>query len=207
MTSIDDLVPDGRNCNIGTEEGMDLLDKSVSELGMGRSVLIDKNNNVIAGNKTLETAVKNGIKKIVVVETQGDKMVAVRRTDLDINSKKGREMALADNAVSVKNTRWDEEAISSLSEEFGADSARWGGPIVDIMQGGGQDKNEAGTSQSGENAEDGTQYSGDAENATEASKSGLQHENTDHEQEGEDNDSESVICPNCFHEFKVENNG
>lgn len=132
MEDIKELKYDSRNCNLGTDEGMELLDKSVGELGLGRSVLVDKNNNVIAGNKTLETAVKRGIKKIVVVETSGDRLVAVKRTDLELDSKKGREMALGDNAISAVNLKWDKEQIDKLSQEFNLEQGRWGEPLPPV---------------------------------------------------------------------------
>ena len=55
-TKIDQLIQDNRNLNKGTEQGKRLITKSLSEFGAGRSVLIDKNNRIIAGNKTHENA-------------------------------------------------------------------------------------------------------------------------------------------------------
>ena len=62
------------------------MERSLNELGAGRSILIDKNDNIIAGNKTQEAAIKAGITKVRVVETTGDELVAVKRTDVDIDS-------------------------------------------------------------------------------------------------------------------------
>jgi hypothetical protein len=39
------------------------------------------------------------LEDVIVVETTGNQIVAVKRTDIDLDSKKGREMALADNAT------------------------------------------------------------------------------------------------------------
>ena len=125
---IEDLKMDGTNANKGTDEGRELLGKSLEELGLGRSILVDKDNNVIAGNKTLEAALKLGIKDIVIVETQGDKMVAVKRTDIDLNTEKGRDLAIADNAIGEKNLEWDEEALETLEQEFGISRGEWGDP-------------------------------------------------------------------------------
>lgn len=125
---IEDLKMDGTNANKGTDEGRELLGKSLEELGLGRSILVDKDNNVIAGNKTLEAALKLGIKDIVIVETQGDKMVAVKRTDIDLNTEKGRDLAIADNAIGEKNLEWDEEALDTLEQEFGISRGEWGDP-------------------------------------------------------------------------------
>jgi len=108
-----DLTPDSNNYNKGTEKGRKLIGKSLKKLGAGRSILIDKDGNVIAGNKTLEGAAAAGIDEVIVVKTTGRQIVAVQRTDLEIGSKKGREMALADNATGAANLSWDLEAMAA----------------------------------------------------------------------------------------------
>ena len=50
MTTIADLRFDDKNFNRHTSYGMSLLEKSLRELGAGRSILLDKDNNIIAGN-------------------------------------------------------------------------------------------------------------------------------------------------------------
>ena len=45
------IKPDQHNANKGTERGKELLDQSIKELGAGRSILVDKDGHVIAGNK------------------------------------------------------------------------------------------------------------------------------------------------------------
>lgn len=98
-TSIESLVPDNLNANKGTEYGQRLIEESLRKFGAGRSILIDKNNRIIAGNKTIENAVNAGLDKVIVVETDGNQIVAVKRKDIDLDSERGREMALADNAT------------------------------------------------------------------------------------------------------------
>ena len=44
------LTPDRHNMNRGTERGLQLLEKSLRDYGAGRSILVDKAGNVIAGN-------------------------------------------------------------------------------------------------------------------------------------------------------------
>lgn len=113
IKKIADLVPDAGNYNKGTEKGRKLIGKSLKKLGAGRSILIDKDGNVIAGNKTLEGAAAAGIDEVIVVRTTGRQIVAVQRTDLEIGSKKGREMALADNATGAANLSWDLEMMAA----------------------------------------------------------------------------------------------
>ena len=96
LTTIADLQPDPANANRGTKRGLGLLDNSLRQYGAGRSILADKNGTVIAGNKTLERAADIGL-SVRVVESDGTELIVVQRTDLDIDSKQGREMAYADN--------------------------------------------------------------------------------------------------------------
>ena len=99
MSKISDLKFDDQNFNKHTEYGMSLLEKSLRQNGTGRSILIDKDNNIIAGNGIVEAAGSVGIENVKIVEITGDELVAVKRTDLSLDSDQGREMALADNAI------------------------------------------------------------------------------------------------------------
>lgn len=117
-TSIDSLVPDNLNANKGTEYGQHLIEESLRKFGAGRSILIDKNNRIIAGNKTVENAANVGLENVIVVETDGNHIVAVKRSDIDLDSEKGREMALADNATGSVNLEWDADAIEQITEQW-----------------------------------------------------------------------------------------
>lgn len=126
MSNISDLKFDDKNFNEHTEKGMGLLEKSLQKFGAGRSILIDKNNNIIAGNGVVEAAGNIGLENMQIVETVGDKIVAVKRTDIDLNTKKGREMAMADNAISQVNLEWNQGTVAAVSDEFGIDTDDWG---------------------------------------------------------------------------------
>lgn len=124
--NIESLQQDDKNFNKGTKKGRGLIDKSIRKFGAGRSILLDKNNRIIAGNKTQELAKEAGIKKVVVIDAKPDELVAVRRGDMDLDSEKGREMALADNATSAANLDWDDEALARAQEEIGLSVEDWG---------------------------------------------------------------------------------
>ena len=125
MSNIKDLKFDDKNFNKHTEYGMSLLEKSLRENGAGRSILIDKDNNIIAGNGIVEAAGSVGLEKVKIVETSGDEIIAVKRTDLKLDSKKGREMALADNATASIDLDWNDELISEESDKWGFDASGW----------------------------------------------------------------------------------
>lgn len=125
VIDINELTQDQHNFNKGTAKGKKLMNKSLKELGAGRSILLDKNGNIIAGNKTQLAAIEAGITKVRVIETTGDELVAVKRTDVDLDSKKGREMALADNAASRLNLEWDKVELQSVTAELDIDVDSW----------------------------------------------------------------------------------
>lgn len=113
--------------NKGTKYGRGLIEHSIRELGCGRSVLCDKNGVIIAGNDVYDTAIQLG-KKVVTIETEGDVLVVVKRTDLDANSKKGKELALVDNLTQEKNLEWDADMLQdSMTKDLSFDPRKWGG--------------------------------------------------------------------------------
>jgi DNA modification methylase len=113
------LVLDEKNANRGTKRGRQLLGDSLEKFGAARSVVVDRNNRVIAGNKTVEAARAAGMKSISVIETDGSSLVAVQRGDLDLKrDKKARELAIADNRVGELDLDWNPEVLASLDVDL-----------------------------------------------------------------------------------------
>ena len=117
------LIADDKNFNKGSEVGAEMIRKSFQKFGSGRSILIDKNNRIIAGNKSVEFS---GIDDVLIVESDGTQLIAVKRTDIDLDSPQGREMALADNASAKANIVFDAELVEAelgeaVCEEWGID--------------------------------------------------------------------------------------
>lgn len=107
-----DLVPDPHNANKGTERGRAMLEDSLKQYGAGRSILVDKHGRVIAGNKTLETAIESGFDEVEVIQTDGKKIIAVQRVDLDLlKDDSARQLAYADNRTSEIDLDWDADKI------------------------------------------------------------------------------------------------
>ena len=121
---ITDLKFDDKNFNKGTQYGKSLMEKSLSKFGAGRSILIDKNNRIIAGNKTTENFGELGLEDVQIVETDGKTLIAVRRNDIDLDTPEGREFALADNQTAKSNIDFD---FDYLESELGEDTLEeWG---------------------------------------------------------------------------------
>lgn len=115
---ISELTPDNINANKGTARGSAMLEKSLREYGAGRSILVDSQNRIIAGNKTIEAAGSIGLEDAVMVETDGSKVVIVKRTDLDLDSPQGRGLAIADNRVAEVGLDWDLDALEKIGEDL-----------------------------------------------------------------------------------------
>ena len=111
------LTPDTRNANKGTARGRKLVRESLKRYGAGRSILLDKNGAIIAGNKTAEAAGAVGMEDVQIVKSDGSRLVAVQRTDLDINDKAARELAIADNRASEIGLEWDVDILKQFEHE------------------------------------------------------------------------------------------
>ena len=114
MTSINDLKADHKNARKRTNQSAELIQESIKRYGAARSIVIDEDNRILAGNGTIEGAKQAGIKNVRIIETAGDEIIAVRRTDLTEHEKVG--LALADNRTSDLSD-WDAEMLHQLSQE------------------------------------------------------------------------------------------
>ena len=90
------IKQDSNNYRKHTEKNEDLINQSLNELGAGRSILIDNNGVVIAGNGVYEQAEKLGI-PIKIIESDGNTLYAVKRTDLMPEDEKRKRLAILDN--------------------------------------------------------------------------------------------------------------
>lgn len=118
---------DKKNYRKHSEQNKKRIRKSLTECGAGRSVLVDKDGCLIAGNGVYEQAEKMGI-KTRVVETDGTELVVVKRTDIGTDDPKRKTLALADNATS-DNVEWDDVTIN---DDFGVDILQDWGISVDF---------------------------------------------------------------------------
>lgn len=90
---------DKRNYRKHGDRNKKLINKSLKELGAGRSILIDNDNEIIGGNGVYEQAQKLGL-KTRIIETDGSELVVVKRTDLSTNDPKRKRLAVMDNSTS-----------------------------------------------------------------------------------------------------------
>jgi len=109
---LEDLKQDSVNARKHNPRNVNMIVDSIQELGCGRSILIDENGTIIAGNATYEALVEAGITKVRVVEGSGDEIVAVQRMDLTKLEK--ARLALFDNRAS-ELSNWDTEVLATLT--------------------------------------------------------------------------------------------
>lgn len=117
-TTADKLVPDQRNANDHTEHGTLLLEKGLRQNKLGRSILISNDNVIIAGNGVHGKATELGIKKVRIIETTGDEIIAVKRTDIESNTREFFNMALSDNIIAAENISMNAEVVQAIGQEY-----------------------------------------------------------------------------------------
>ena len=116
-----DLKQDKRNYRKHNKRNLDLIKKSVTEVGLGRSVVIDNDNEIICGNGLVSTLDKDT--KVKVIETDGSELVVVKRTDLKTEDAKRKQLAIMDNSAS-DSSEFDFEL---LQEDFDTNTLEaWG---------------------------------------------------------------------------------
>lgn len=119
---LSDLKVDDNNYNKGTQKGDKLLEKSITKFGFRQPAVIDKDGNIVAGNKRIAKAGELGMDEINLVKGDPNKITVIQYDDFDlVNDKKTKEYALADNQVAVTNIDFDFELIDL---ELGIDTAK-----------------------------------------------------------------------------------
>ena len=107
---------DRRNFRKHSAENKAMIRKSLEELGAGRSVVVDADDELIAGNGVYEQAEALGL-GVKVVETDGSELVVVKRTDLHTDDDKRKRLAYADNASS-DHVEWNIDVlVENISSE------------------------------------------------------------------------------------------
>jgi hypothetical protein len=113
---------------------------ALHEVGAARSIVVDEDNVILAGNATIEAAAEAGIERVRIVDADGEEIIAVRRSNLTPEQK--TRLALFDNRA-AELAEWDADVLRGLAEEvdlsafwyddeFDALLASFGEPVVPI---------------------------------------------------------------------------
>ena len=113
VTHIKDLLHDPKNARKHTPRNVGTIVSALQEVGAARSIVIDEDGVVLAGNATMDAAAEAGITAVKVVEASGNELVAVRRTGLTAEQK--TRLALYDNRA-AELAEWDVEVLRELHD-------------------------------------------------------------------------------------------
>ncbi len=108
------LTPDPRNARRHNDRNLVQIEAALREVGAARSVVVDETGVILAGNATMQAAMKAGLSRVRVVEADGTELVAVRRVNLTPEQK--RRLALFDNRA-AELAEWDTEVLASLADD------------------------------------------------------------------------------------------
>ena len=106
---IADLKFDPQNARVRTAKGEAMIQESLRSVGAARSIVIDEDGTILAGNGTVEAAGQVGIENVVIVEASGDEIIAVKRVGLTDEQKK--KLAYYDNRTGDE-AEWDMEQVA-----------------------------------------------------------------------------------------------
>jgi hypothetical protein len=114
LLPISKLIPDRKNARRRTPRSRDMLARSMEEFGAARSIVVDENGRVVAGNGTAEAAINAGIDRVLFIPSDGNTLIAVQRFDLSETEK--ISLALADNRTG-DTSEFDGAMLAQLVEE------------------------------------------------------------------------------------------
>jgi hypothetical protein len=93
------IKTDTRNYRVHGEKNLRLIGKSLTDCGAGRSILIDNEDCIIAGNGVYQKAQELNL-PVRIIESDGTELIAIKRTDLTTEDSRRKALALADNHTS-----------------------------------------------------------------------------------------------------------
>jgi len=107
------LTPDPNNARTHTEAGVEMIAANMKRVGAARSIVIDETDGILAGHATVEAAKRAGIEQALVVDAEGDELIAVRRRGLTVEEK--RHLSVGDNR-SAELSNWNDDKLQQLAE-------------------------------------------------------------------------------------------
>jgi len=102
------LVADPKNRRTHPARNLDMVRDSLQSVGAARSIVIDEDDTILAGNGVTAAALAAGIKTVRIIEATGEELIAVRRRGLTPEQK--RVLALYDNRT-AELAEWNFEQL------------------------------------------------------------------------------------------------
>jgi len=114
MYHISDLTPDPQNARRHNPRNIGMIERSLNEVGAARSIVIDEDNVILAGNGLIEAAAQAGIENVRIIEASGDEIIAVRRSGLTAEQK--TKLALFDNRTNELSD-WEPGVLAEIAAQ------------------------------------------------------------------------------------------
>ncbi|MFH1731267.1 MAG: hypothetical protein ABIF82_06425 [Planctomycetota bacterium] len=107
---IKELTPDPANRRRHNPRNIGMVVDALHQVGAARSIVIDEDDGILAGNGVTEAAAEAGSTKVRVIEARGDEIIAVRRRGLTAEQK--RALAIYDNRT-AELAEWDADQLQA----------------------------------------------------------------------------------------------
>lgn len=120
---IGQIKPAVKNARKHNSRNVGMIERSLESEGFGRSILLAADGSLIAGSGTVDAANNVGLENVQVVDSDGTRIIAVRRTDVEPGSERAHKLAIADNRTSDLSA-FDPAVLAELSAEVDL-SAFW----------------------------------------------------------------------------------
>jgi len=108
VVKVDKLIPYVMNSRTHSEQQVSQIASSIREFGFTNPILIDEDNNVIAGHGRLMAAKKLDLQEVPAIVVTG------------LDERKRRALVIADNKLAL-NAGWDEEVLKNELTDLAAD--------------------------------------------------------------------------------------
>jgi hypothetical protein len=107
---VTDLVFDPQNRRTHPDRNREMVADAFRQVGAARSIVIDEQNVILAGNEATRGAASAGITKVRTIDAAGDELIAVRRRGLSPEQK--RALAIYDNRT-AELAEWNAEQLQA----------------------------------------------------------------------------------------------
>lgn len=110
LRALDELRSDPQNRRAHPDRNVEMVADALRAVGAARSIVIDEDDVILAGNGVTQAAVDAGIQHVRVIESDGTELIAVRRRGLTPEQK--RALALFDNRT-AELAEWNVDQLSA----------------------------------------------------------------------------------------------
>ena len=124
------ITPSKRNTNRHTDKGMQLLEKSINEVGVIESISVTKEGTIISGHARKATFDKQG-KKPKEIHLSENEYPVIVRDDIEDDTELYYKAQILANTTSKQNIDLDTELIEEIAVEYDLDIEELG---VDVLE-------------------------------------------------------------------------